>query len=261
MQLGLLRGRAAIGVARAFERRCYRAADGIVALSEGMAEWILRLEPAADITVVPNASNPAQFGRSPDATAPARDPALVVCTGTLGRMDDCGQIVEAARVLQQRGRRDIRLVLLGDGQERSALVARAEALGLTNLEFRGLVPKLEVVEWLHRATCALVTFRNVPVLGTVSPNKLFDAFAASVPVVQTTQGWICRLLERERCGVSVPADDPEAMADAIASLVDDPARRGELAANAGRVARELFNCDGLAETLHAALQRASTVVR
>jgi glycosyltransferase involved in cell wall biosynthesis len=255
IQLGVLRNPILIRLARWFEGLCYQSSRLVVALSEGMAEWVHRRVPNADVLVVPNAADTDLFGRGPEAPEPERG--LVVYTGTMGLMDDCGQILEAARVLQERGRSDIRVVLLGDGKERPALQERAIRYGLTNLEFRGLVSKSEVVGWLHRATCAVITFRDVPVLATVSPNKLFDAFAAGVPVVQTTAGWIRDLLEAEQAGISVPAGNPEAMASAIEGLIDGRERRTKLAANAARVAEELFSRDRLAARMLDGLRRAA----
>jgi glycosyltransferase involved in cell wall biosynthesis len=255
IQLGMLRSPVVQWLAQRFERMCYRASSIVVALSEDMATGVVAAAPGTRVVVVPNAADIELFGREGHEC----EQGLVVYTGTLGRMDNCGQIVEAARVLQERGRHDIRLLIAGDGMERPTLEARATALGLTNITFLGIRPKHEIVSLLHRATCALVTFRDVPVLASVSPNKLFDAFAAGVPVVQTTQGWIRRLIEREECGITVPPNAPEAMATAIEALVDAPGHRGRLAANAARVARNEFARDLLAARMHAALERAAGV--
>ncbi len=252
IQLGVLRNRLAIWLARRFERLCYRASSVVVALSEDMASAVRKAVPGTRVEVVPNAADLELFGRD----GHSHERGLVVYTGTLGRMDDCGQIVEAARVLQARGRSDIRLLLAGDGMERAHLEARCAELGLGNITFLGIRPKGDVVRLLHRATCALVTFRSVPVLGSVSPNKLFDAFAAGVPVIQTTQGWIRRLLAESDCGLTAPANDPASLADAIVLLVDDDGLRTRLAANAAQIARARFSRDHLAERMHAALTLA-----
>ena len=254
IQLGVLRNRLAIGLARRFERLCYRASSVVVALSDDMASAVRGTVPGTRVEVIPNAADIELFGRE----GHTHERGLVVYTGTLGRMDDCGQIVEAARVLHTRGRRDIRFVLAGDGMERAQLEVRCAELQLGNITFLGIRPKGEVVQLLHRATCALVTFRPVPVLGSVSPNKLFDAFAAGVPVVQTTQGWIRRLLAESECGLTVPAEDPEALADAVVRLVDDAGLRDRLAANAATVARARFARDHLAERMHATLVVAAS---
>jgi glycosyltransferase involved in cell wall biosynthesis len=78
---------------------------------------------------------------------------------------------------------------------------------------------------------------------------VFDAFAAGVPVVQTTDGWISNLLEREECGITVPARNPLAMGDAIIQLAHDDAMRSRLATNARRVAQTKFDRTTLAEKM------------
>ena len=81
---------------------------------------------------------------------------LVVYTGTLGLMDDCAQIVEAARVLQERGRADIALLFIGSGNEKAALETRAERYALRNLHFLGLIPKVEVVRLAEERSSRLL---------------------------------------------------------------------------------------------------------
>jgi glycosyltransferase involved in cell wall biosynthesis len=151
-----------------------------------------------------------------------------------------------AECLPRHAKRPITLVLIGDGQEREAVEAYVRDRRLENVRFLGVMPKTEVAAWLRHARCALLSFRPVPVLDTVSPNKLFDAFAAGVPVVQTTQGWIKTLLAREECGITVAPDNPGAMAEAVEQLASDLELHDRLAANARRVAREQFDRDMVA---------------
>ena len=94
-------------------------------------------------------------------------------------------------------------------------------------------------------------------LDSCSPNKLFDALAAGVPVIQNTQGWIKELFEREDCGLTVPQEDPVAMADAILAVVGDEPLRDRLVANSLRVAHEMFDRDDLAEKMRIILQGAA----
>ena len=70
--------------------------------------------------------------------------------------------------------------------------------------------------------------RNLEVLGTCSPNKLFDSFAAGTPMIQNTEGWIKDLIERENCGVNVPPDDAGALAEAVLRLARDPEERSRI---------------------------------
>jgi glycosyltransferase involved in cell wall biosynthesis len=125
------------------------------------------------------------------------------------------------------------------------------------VHFLGLKPKRELVPWLAAARCALLALKPVPALDTVSPNKMFDAFAAGVPVVQATQGWIKELLEREQCGLTVPRKDPAAMARAVEQLVDDDNLHWELSQNALRVAHTLFDSARLADEMEAVMVAAT----
>lgn len=259
IQLGVLRNPVVIAAARFFEKRCYRAASRVVALSDGMADWIRSNHGVPNVDVVPNASDNELFG-NPKMNGPlpawTQGRKLVLYTGTIGLMDDCRQIVLMAEQLQARGEKDIEIVLLGDGKERAELEGYAQLAGLKHIHFLGMVTKKEVASWLRRASCALLAFRDVPCMDTVSPNKMFDAFAAGIPVVQATQGWIKQLLEREQCGLTVASGDAGALAEAVRSVAQDDGLRARLAANAGRVARELFDRDVLAARMRQALADA-----
>jgi glycosyltransferase involved in cell wall biosynthesis len=250
IQLGVLRNRQAIRLARWFEGRCYGAASKVVALSEGMADWIRQRYGCRHLEVVPNASDNELVDSL--AGSPAELPGwavgkhLVLYTGTLGLIDDCAQILDVARVVESRGLGDIEFVIIGDGKERAELEERARTLKLSHLRFLGLMPKENVMRWLSAARCTLFTVKDVPFLSTASPNKVFDSFAAGAPVVQATRGWIKDLLDRERCGLTVAAGDPEAMADAVVRLTRDERLRADLSANARRVARQLFDRSMLA---------------
>jgi glycosyltransferase involved in cell wall biosynthesis len=244
IQLGVLRQPGLIWLARWFERHCYRLAAKVVVLSEGMAEWIRQTYGFDNMEVIPNASDNEMvegIRSSVDLPEWARGKRLAVYTGTLGLIDDCGQILEVARVTQQQGIKDLEYVLIGDGKERPLLEEKMRAMELRNVHFLGLLPKEDVMRWLIASCCALFTVKDVPFLATASPNKVFDAFAAGVPIVQATQGWIKDLIEREQCGITVSANDPEAMASAVLQLAQGNGFRGRLAANAQRVARTQFD--------------------
>ncbi len=252
VQLGVLRRCWAQRLAYALERRCYRAATEIVTLSKDMTRSIEDRFRCMNVHTVPNAADVDLFQSArafEPLPEPCRNKKLVLYTGSLGIMDDVGQILQAAGELKRRENDEVMLVIIGDGQERIRLETEARSMSLQNVIFLGLRPKIEVAQWLRRAVAALVVFKNVAVLDTCSPNKMFDAFAAGVPVIQTTQGWIKSLLSREACGITVLPNDPGSMADAIALVSSNQILREKLATNAGRVARSLFDRDQLAQQM------------
>ena len=261
VQLGVLRNRMVIRLSRWFERCCYRAAYCVVALSPGQADWIRKRNRIQRLEVVTNASDIDLAERTREhAVIPkwAEGNCLAIYAGTLGLIDDCGQILDAAALLQHDGAHDIQFVLIGDGGERAALEERARVMKLKNVRFLGLLSREASMAWLHSATCALFVTKNVPFLSTASPNKLFDAFAAGIPVIQTTEGWIRDLIEEEQCGLNVAPDDPQALVDAITTLMRDDCVRKRLAENAARLGRERYDRDRLAARMNSILTAAAS---
>jgi glycosyltransferase involved in cell wall biosynthesis len=148
----------------------------------------------------------------------------------------------------------VHLAIVGDGAERSMLEAKVRDLGLEdNIHFIGLIPKYAVAGWYRIACASFVVFKDFPVWGTVSPNKMFDSFAAGVPIIQNTGGWIRDLVDREDCGLNAAMGDPSSMAACIRRLASDSSLRDELGRNARRLAEGPFNRDRLAETYRQAL--------
>ena len=256
VQLGLLTKPWMIRMARAFEHRCYEAASHVIACSPGQADGVRSADPDVPVTVVSNAAD-LELMQQVQArdTLPdwAADP-YVVYAGTMGRANDCWQLVRAAEALQRHGRGGINIVLIGDGGQRPELEQYAKEHGVTNIKFLGLKPKSEVITWLHHAAASILCLKSIPVFDTVSPNKLFDSFAVGVPVIHTTQGWIKDLLDEEECGITAEPDNAEAMADAICHLVDSPEVRDRMGLEARRVAEEQFDRDMLAKKMRRVLQ-------
>jgi glycosyltransferase involved in cell wall biosynthesis len=261
IQMGYLTNPVLVKLARAFESCCYRAATEVVALSDGIAEWIRRAYGIERITVVPNAADNALFEKARSIAEPpdwAGRKRLVVYAGNLGPGDDCSQVLEMARYLQADSQpgTEIEVVVIGDGKQGPMLRQRAADQKLP-VRFLGLMPREKLITFLTRAECAVFATRSLPFYDTCSPNKLFDAMAAGVPVVQTTQGWIKELFEREQCGVTVPQNDPAAFAGAVLKVINDHELRSRLAGNGMRVAREKFDREILSSRMHAAVLEAA----
>lgn len=245
VQLGVLRNKWLIKLSYWFEKTCYKNAHLIVACSEGMKQDIYQRFHYNKIIVVPNACDTDFFARFKAAPVPEiyKQKRLVVYAGSLGVMDHCMQIMEAARLLDRKQYPDVLFLIIGDGIERTMMEAYKAEHQLDHVVFLGLVPKTQVAPLLVNAVCSVVCFKNVPVLNTVSPNKMFDAFAAGVPIVQTTQGWIKHLLEKYPAGITVAPDSPEEMMGAILRFLNDPTYREKAAFHAQQLAAGIFNRD------------------
>ncbi|CAM2067067.1 Glycosyltransferase family 4 protein [Sulfidibacter corallicola] len=243
----------AFGLARA----CYRAASLVVTLSRDMADHLRGRFAVDRLAVVPNGVDLQAFADS-ESPAPAPswlgDRQVLLYTGNLGPTNGSALIETCARRLEELGETRFLLVLLGEGPARASLQRLAE--DLDTLVVLGPRPKREVVFWLRRALAALVPLADAPILATSSPNKLFEALAAGVPVIQTTDGWIAELLADHRCGYTVPPQDPDAVIEALRRLADDPEARRAAGRRARTLAREQFDLEKLADRYLASLHEA-----
>ncbi len=244
-ELQLIKSKWALFAIRKLEAITYRSADVTVALSKSMKEWIERDYHPRRVVNIPNASDCTLFGKAVQQDPPEEYAGrkVFLYTGTLGVANHCDQILHAARLLKEWGEADVHLYLIGDGRDRELLENTAKRDGLTNVHFRDVMPKEELATWLAHSRAALTIFRNTRVSGTMSPNKLFDAFAAGVPIIQTTQAWIKDVLREKECGITIDPEDPEALAKAIQYLARNDEDRDRMAANSWRLGREMFDRD------------------
>ncbi|TVP46542.1 MAG: glycosyltransferase WbuB [Mongoliibacter sp.] len=228
----------------AFEKWIYKKSDLVVACSPGMEAGVKQVCPEALTLVIPNSSDNDLF-QLPEKQYPENFPSdwngksVFIYAGSLGLMDECSQIINGVAQLKQN---DVKIAMIGDGAEKEHLESLIGKFGLEqNVKFFGLIPKREVVKWFSIAQASFVTFKDIPVLHTNSPNKMFDSFAAGVPIIQSTKGWIRDFVENAGCGINVDPNDPKTFADAMLLLHTQPEIREAMAKAAKKIAEEEFD--------------------
>jgi glycosyltransferase involved in cell wall biosynthesis len=260
IQMGALTNPLLKRLARWLERYVYRHAAHVIALSPGMREGVIAAgTPPEKITLVPNASDLELFSPDIDGSEFRERLGLgdrFVCTyfGTMGEANDLTQVIDAAALMDD----DVRFVLHGDGKRRHALEELAG--GVSNVVFSDPLPDKESVAQLAAASDVCMTiYKNVPILYTCSPNKLFDTFAAGRPAIVNTPGWLEQLVEENEAGVYVRPADAADLADRVAFLRDNPELVERYGRNARKLAETEFSRDMLAERALGVLERAARV--
>lgn len=248
-EMGVITNPIVLGALSILEWMTYKSARRCIALSPGIKAGIARRGvPLDQIEMIPNGCDIDFFevggARAWRPDGVAESDLMAVFTGTHGKANGLGAVLDAAAVLKVRKRRGIKLVLVGDGKLKPELVARKEAERLDSVIFHEAIPKHKISGLLAGADIGLQCLTNVPAFhfGT-SPNKFFDYIAAGLPVLNNYPGWLAQLITESNCGFVVPPDDPEAFADALETAASDPeglARQGEASL---RLAREQFDRD------------------
>ena len=261
VDLGVLKNPLAIWWLARMAKKIYAAADHIVALAPGMKDGIIRAGIADEqITVIPNASDLGLFRPDVDGSQwrdklELKDRFAAIYFGAIGSANGLEYVIEAARILQQRGQTRIIVLLIGSGGKRDELEQMSKDYGLKNVIFHDPVPKEDIAKII--AGCqACMTILRPSKHNAWSPNKMFDALAAGKPVLLNVPGWLGETIENNNCGRCVDPRCPQALADALEELHDKPQLCQSMGKNARALAERDFARDKLADRLECVLSKA-----
>lgn len=218
VEMGLLTDARAVAAARRMERFCYRRADRIIALTEGIRDGIVASGvPAAKVTLITNGVD-LDIGADPEPVTLAPDEFVAMYVGAHGTYSALDTVLGAARASEP----GVRFVLVGGGDQKAGLIERAAEQELDNVTFVDPVPKKDVPSWLARADVCLLPYQDVPLFAGALPNKAFDYLGAGRPVIACApRGELTRLIDASGCGLNIPPEDPGALAAAVAALRAD----------------------------------------
>lgn len=145
--------------------------------------------------------------------------------GTHGMAHALDTLLDAAAILQNNpAAQDIRLVLIGDGANKAALVARAKSECLDNVIFVDSVPKAEVTRYLSLLDVAIIHLRRTDLFKSVIPSKLFECMGMGIPVLHGVEGESADIVTQSECGQLFEPENAEALASALPALRASPAR-------------------------------------
>lgn len=154
----------------------------------------------------------------------AGEPFQVVAVGRLVEQKGFRHLVEAVGLARRSGRR-IEVTLIGDGPLEADLRQLAETEGVTDqIRFAGRVGHAETIDTMRRSDALMapsVIARNGDRDGI--PNVVLEAMACALPVIGSSVSGIPEVVHTGDTGVLVPPGDAQALADALATLDDDPA--------------------------------------
>ncbi|MCK4741796.1 MAG: glycosyltransferase family 4 protein, partial [Anaerolineales bacterium] len=249
--VGVLTNPLLIGLSEWLERGLYRRADRVVVNSPGFIEHV-RSRGAQQVEVVPNGVDLAMFERIKKDQSLRRELGLsegflVIYAGAHGMSNDLRTVLKAAELLQSE--EDIHFVFLGDGKEKTNLMALAESMKLRNLHFLPSIPKDQIASTLVQADAGLAILLAVDAYRTTYPNKVFDYMAAGLPVVLAIDGVIRQVVEGAGAGLFAQPGDPEAIAETVKRLATDPALAEQLGKAGRRCVEGDFDREHLASKM------------
>ena len=222
---------------RSLETHAVKSADAVAVICEGLrGDLIARGIDPDKITVSPNGVDLDLFGDPPprdDMLAAklglAADDAVIGYIGSFydyEGIDDLIAAMPALVAVQPRAR----LLLVGGGPMEAALKAQAAASpAAAHIHFVGRVPHTEVERYYSLIDILAYPRKKMRLTDLVTPLKPLEAMAQGKLVAASDVGGHRELIEDGVTGTLFAPDDPAAIADALANLLEDraiwPARR------------------------------------
>jgi glycosyltransferase involved in cell wall biosynthesis len=234
----------------AMERNVVTRASVISAVSNAAAEMAFEVgaEPSRTL-VVPNAVDVAELDAELETASATRDGsgALLGWAGSFGPWHGAELAVRGLSKLPA----DVRLRMIGDGNERRACVDAAEALGIADrVEMTGALPRGEALRRLAECDVLLsphTPLRDQPFFG--SPTKIFEYMALGKPIVVSRLGQLGELFEDGVTARTVTPGDPDELAGAVMEILRSADRGHALGKAARRVAEREHSWDDRARTI------------
>ena len=233
----LARGSATASALSRIERAVYRDAARIVVNARGFAETLKEMDVPADrLTMIPDWADgdfirPMPRENAVRAEWGIEDRFVILYSGSLGYSSNLETAIDAMARLQDA--RDAKLVIVGEGVKKSALEARAATLGLDNVIFKPLQPRVRVPEVLAAADLSLVTLSETG--GRVSTQgKLYSLLAAGRPVLAIAPAGndARRIVDEAGCGWGLDTGDVAGVEQLVRSAMsarDELHRKGTAA--------------------------------
>ena len=194
------------------ERTIYEGADSIVALSESIKLAIEKKIQGKKINVLSNFADcdfykPEQKDLLLEEKYKVKEKFVVSYVGAVGVANGLDYFLECANA-SRKANLPIHFILCGDGAMLEPLKSSSEKLALKNMSFIGFVDRQGVRKVMNVTDAVMVSYKNIPILETGSPNKYFDGLAAGKIIIVNFGGWIKIEIENAGCGIYVNPKDP-----------------------------------------------------
>jgi len=223
----------------------YRKAAKIVSVTHSFKKILVnRGIDASKIVVVTNGVDashfkPQQRDEALAAQLGVQGMFIVGYIGTHGLAHGLDTLLNAAQRLQNSSEGvDVRMLLLGDGAQKSELKAKALEMGLKNVIFVDSVSKEQVVSYWSLLDVSIIHLKKTELFTTVIPSKLFECMGMGLPVLHGVAGESADIVESEGCGLVFEPENVDELYAGILMLKQQP----EL--------REKFRNNGLAAANH-----------
>ncbi len=218
-------------------RTIWKRAGAVVANSKGLKELALLTSPDQEISVIYNGIDVSEF--KPDLNRTNDGNGLrIVCVSRLIERKGIKYLIEAIGKLKNK---NIKLVLVGEGNQEEELKKLAQDLGISDIvDFKGYISHDNIAD-IYRNSDVFI----LPSLNEGMSNALLEGMASGLTVIVTDTGGTVELLDGN--GIIIPMGDSDAIVEAIRRLMDHPDERKRMNMRSRQIA-ELMDWKAVGES-------------
>lgn len=217
-------------------RAVFRRSKAVIANSKGLAALSMAADPHP-VVVIPNGIDSSTFRPAPPAGSDVDSPVTLLFVGRLHEQKNLHVLLEQFASARRQCRRDLRLVMVGDGPQRESLHEAAVQLGLGDrIEWRGWMDRRDLAAVYRQANI----FIN-PSLYEGMPNTVMEAMASGLPVIASNVAGNSDLIDHDRNGLLFELDAPGALSHAIIALAQDDSLRETFSSRARQLVLDRYS--------------------
>jgi glycosyltransferase involved in cell wall biosynthesis len=246
IQMGGLKNKLGIKIAKWFERTIYKNASHIIALSPGMQDGVIQVgTPPEKVSMIPNMSKIDKFWPRENNLTLMNELGIrassfkIIYFGAVGEANAIDYILDSAALLKDN--KEIDFIFIGNGSKQTFIEESIINQKLTNVQYLGVFNMEKTSEIVNMCDVSLVTFSNIPILATNSPNKLFDSLSAGKPIIVNSNGWTKELVEKNECGIFVDPESPHDFVKKLLKLKESPQVLKKMGLNSRRLAETEYD--------------------
>lgn len=143
--------------------------------------------------------------------------------GTHGMAHGLENILEVANLAQSHDMgQNIRILFVGEGAAKKAIVSMAKKMNLGNIIFIDNVPRSEIVRYWSVLDVAIINLRKKEQFQSVIPSKIFEAMGMGIPILQTVQGESAEIVIGAGAGIVVEPENPKIFYNQLLKLSQNP---------------------------------------
>ncbi len=232
-------------ISRKYEQICYSNADLICVTTHELGQRILRTYKNIDENKIKITSNGVDTRYFYPISIEKKN--QIIYAGNVGYAQDLEKVILSMKKISERN--NLRLLIVGDGDIKTQLEALTKENELMDyVKFAGLVPREEIPKMFSESLIGLAPLKKMSSLEYAVPTKAYEYMACGIPFLGCGNGEIRNLAEKSGGGV-IADNSPDAIAETILYLLNNPKRISEMGANGRSFVEKFYDRKQIAMSL------------